>query len=162
VTLALSISASQFLLALLGVLALPWRRALTRARRGHGLTRLARLVWATAGPLWRCPLTAPFLALVVLTLLSAAASGDPASGLWIARDTLRIVTFYVVLWYTRDSGHAFRLWEGFLAMLTVAAIYGLGQAWICGARVPGLPSLWVSAICLDTFRVRGPFSIYMT
>jgi O-antigen ligase len=69
---------------------------------------------------------------------------------------------FLVLWYTRDSTHALRLWQGFLAVLSLMACYGLLQAYLCGAR-PGLvPGAWLAELCHHATRVRGPFSIYMT
>ena len=110
----------------------------------------------------RHPLTPPFLAFAGLTLLSAAFSGNPGWSFWIARDLLRIATFYVVLLCTRDSRHAMRLWQAFLAALSLMAAYGLGQAYLCGSRPAAVPAAWLSEICTHAQRVRGPFSIYMT
>ncbi len=161
VALAFSISASQILLTLLFLLVLPWGSALRTLGAPRWLGNLAREIWTDAEPLRRHPLTRPLLALTGLSLLSAAFSGDPGWSLWIARDTLRMATFYLVLWYTRDSTHALRLWQGFLVVLTLMAGYGLAQAYICGTR-SGLPEAWLVAICTHPSRVRGPFSIYMT
>lgn len=162
VTLAFSISASQILLTLLFVLVLPWATVIQGLGTGQCLARVARKIWADSEPLRRHPLTPPLLALTGLTVLSAALSGDPGWSLWIARDTLRIATFYLVLWYTRDSTHALRLWQGFLVVLTLMACYGLAQAYVCGARPAFLPETWLAEICTHPERVRGPFSIYMT
>ncbi|HSF02842.1 MAG TPA: hypothetical protein VLA62_07525, partial [Solirubrobacterales bacterium] len=161
VTLAFSVSASQSLLVLLILVALPW----ARTRSAGAETRLARGVralWADTVTLRKNPLTPPFLWLTGLTLASAALSGDPGWSLWIARDTLRIATFYVVLRLTRDSSHALRLWQGFLIVLTIMACYGLSQAYLCGARPGALPPAWLDSICTHPSRVSGPFSIYMT
>jgi O-antigen ligase len=68
----------------------------------------------------------------------------------------------VVLRLTRDSGHALRLWQGFLIVLTIMACYGLAQAYLCGARPAALPAGWLDGICTHPSRVSGPFSIYMT
>ena len=149
VALACSISLSQSLLAFLCVLVLVSPSLL--ARRGSSLDSLRRH-----------PLAPPFLAFIGLTLLSAAFSGNPGWSFWIARDLLRIATFGVVLLCTHDSRHAVRLWQAFLAALTLMAAYGLGQAYVCGARPAALPGAWLSEICTHTQRVRGPFSIYMT
>lgn len=162
VALAFSITCSQTLLALLFALLLPWRTALRHSGRPEWFKSVARKVWSDTEPLRHHPLTLPFLLLTALTILSAAFSGDPGWSLWIARDTLRIATFYLVLWYTRDSGHALRLWTGFLVVLTLMAVYGLAQAYLCGARPGVLPQGWLAQICTHTSRVRGPFSIYMT
>lgn len=159
---AFSISATQILLALLVVLVLPWSSARQRRGAPHWLRTLAGEAWADTGPLRRHPLTPPFLAFTALTLLSAAFSGDPGWSFWIARDTLRIATFYLVLWYTRDSTHALRLWQGFLAVLSLMACYGLIQAYLCGRRPAVVPETWLADICSHATRVRGPFSIYMT
>jgi O-antigen ligase len=161
VALAFSVSASQSLLALLILVALPW--AGTRsAGADTPLARGVRALWADTASLRKNPLTPPFLWLTALTLASAALSGDPGWSLWIARDTLRIATFYVVLRLTRDSSHALRLWQGFLIVLTIMACYGLAQAYLCGARPDVLPAAWLDGICTHPSRVSGPFSIYMT
>jgi O-antigen ligase len=158
--LGFSISCSQSLMALLVVL--PWVAAARGFGRGHWLGGAARAVWQESASLRRHPMTRPFLVLAALTILSALFSGDAGWSLWVARDTLRIATFYLALWYTRDSAHALRLWTGFLVVLTVMATYGLTQAYLCGAR-PGLvPAGWLTQVCVHTSRVRGPFSIYMT
>lgn len=162
VALAVSISASQILLALLFVLVLPWASAIRSVGTPGWLATLAREIWTDAEPLRRHPLTPPLLALTGLSLLSAAFSGDPGWSLWMARDTLRMATFYLVLWYTRDSPHALRLWQGFLIVLTLMAGYGLLQVWLCGARPGIVPATWLADICTHASRVRGPFSIYMT
>jgi O-antigen ligase len=157
VALAFSVSVSQILLVLLVVLAVPWR-SLTGDRSAAS----AALPGADVLALWRHPLTRPFLLLVALTLLSAVFSGDPWWSLWIARDTLRIATFYVVLALTRDATHALRLWRGFLVALTAMACYGLLQAYLCGRRPDLIPSAWMAEMCVHPSRVSGPFSIYMT
>ncbi len=141
--LPVSISAAQLVSTVLIVLAFPWR-------------------WTSVARFRHYPVTVPFLALTGLTVLSAVASGDPGWSLWIARDTLRITTFYVILGLTRDSAQAFRLWQGFLAMLTLMAVYGLAQAYACAVRPTFLSEGWLSKLCLDPARIRGPFSIYMT
>jgi O-antigen ligase len=157
--LACSISASQILLALLLLLVLPWDRALGSASRPRGLAAAAREVWADAEPLRRHPLTPPFLAFVGLSILSALLSGDPGGSLWLARDTLRITVFYLVLWYTRDTEHALQLWMGFLLVLTAMASFGLVQAFVCGTVQRGDQ---LAVLCTHPQRVSGPFSIYMT
>jgi O-antigen ligase len=154
-----SISGSQILLALLLLLVVPWDRALRSVPRPQALAAAAREVWADAEPLRRHPLTRPFLAFVALSILSAILSGDPGGSLWLARDTLRITVFYLVLWYTRDTDHALRLWMGFLLVLTVMASYGLVQAFVCGTVRPGD---LLAGLCTHPQRVSGPFSIYMT
>ena len=55
-----------------------------------------------------------------------------------------------------------RLWQAFLAALSLMAAYGLGQAYLCGARPAWVPATWLTEICTHAQRVRGPFSIYMT
>ncbi len=162
IALAFSISASQILLALLFLLVLPWGSALRSAGRPRWVRDLAREIWVDAEPLRRHPLTPPLLSLTGLTLLSALFSGDAGWSLWIARDTLRMTTFYLVLWYTRDSAHALRLWKGFLVALTVMACYGLAQASLCGERLAFVPETWSAEICTHPSRISGPFSIYMT
>lgn len=159
VALAGSISASEILLTLLILLLLPWGRAARIWGTSHALATLAREVWTSAEPLCRHPLTLPFLCWTGLTILSAAFSGDPGWSFWIARDTLRITTFYVVLSATRDVRHAGRLWQGFLLMLTLMAGYGLAQAALCRGY---LPQPWLAGVCTHPSRVRGPYSIYMT
>jgi len=160
--LAFSISVSQILLALLFLLVLPWLSAIRTLGEPRWLGNVAREVWRDAEPLRRHPLTPPFLLLTALTLLSATFSGDPGWSLWIARDSLRIATFYLVLWYTRDSTHALRLWQGFLVVLSLMACYGLIQAYVCRAQPGLLPDAWLGAVCTHPTRVSGPFSIYMT
>jgi O-antigen ligase len=141
------------LLAALVVLVLPWS-----AGRGRFVTELKEEVRA----LGRHPVTRPFLLFTGLTLLSAVLSGDPAGSLWLGRDLLRIVTFYLVLRYTRDADHALRVWTGFLVGLTAMAVYGLSQAYLCGIQPAVLPEGWLVHICTHRSRVSGPFSIYMT
>src|SRR5262249_44884606 len=51
--------------------------------------------------------------------------------------------------------------RGFLAALTLMAAYGLAQAAVCG-RLGSTPTGWLGRICLHPYRVRGPYSIYMT
>lgn len=161
VALAFSISASQILLTLLFLLVLPWP-GIRRLGAPKGLGHVVHEVWTDTEPLRHHPLTPPFLLFVGLTVLSATLSGDPGWSLWIARDTLRVTTFYLVLWYTRGSAHALRVWQGFLVVLTLMACYGLIQAYFCGAR-PGLfPHTWLANMCTHAARARGPFSIYMT
>ncbi len=160
--LGFSISFSESLLAFLFLLVLPWVTAVRTFGHGRWLAGVTREIWDDSAPLRRHPLTPPFLFYAGLSVLSAGLSGDPGWSLWIARDTLRITTFYLVLWYTRDSAHALRLWTGFLLVLTVMAAYGLGQAYLCGVRPGFVPAGWLDQVCLHTSRVRGPFSIYMT
>lgn len=162
VALACSISLSQALLAVLAAWAVPWQ-ALVGPRVGPGEPRgpLAR-AWAAAEPLRRHPLSAPFAAFALLTLVSAAFSGNPGWSFWIARDLLRIATFYVVWQGTRDAEGTRRLWVAFLLTLSLMAAYGLGQAYLCGARPSGVPPDWLARLCTHPERVRGPFSIYMT
>jgi O-antigen ligase len=162
VALACSISVSQALLATLVLLAIPWRAlgAPPGARAGPG-PWLAR-AWEQAAPLRRHPLTRPFAAFAALTLVSASLSGNPGWSFWIARDLLRIATFYVVWRGTRDAEDALRLWQAFLLTLTLMATYGLGQAYLCGARPGALPGPWLAEVCTHPERIRGPFSIYMT
>jgi len=164
VALACSISLSQGLLALLCVLVLATPSIVGRPVRAD--TRAAAIPvaspWSDLASLRRHPLTPPFLTFAGLTLLSAAFSGNPGWSFWIARDLLRIATFYLVLLATRDSRHAVRLWQAFLAALSLMAAYGLGQAYLCGTRPAWVTAVWLSEICTHAQRVRGPFSIYMT
>jgi O-antigen ligase len=162
IALAVSISASQFLLAVLFVVAVPWSR-LARAATGPGGLRAAgrELAAATRG-IRDHPLTPPFAVFAGLTLLSALLSGDPGWSLWLSRDLLRIAAFYLVLAYTRDAAHALRAWQGFLVALTLMACYGLAQAWLCRVRPHVITEPWLSEICVHPSRVSGPFSIYMT
>jgi putative inorganic carbon (HCO3(-)) transporter len=167
VAMACSISLTQGLLALLCVLALlPVGSAGWAGRLGASATRAgappAAGAWRDLGSLRRHPLTPPFLTFAGLTLLSAAFSGNPGWSFWIARDLLRIATFYLVLLCTRDTRHAIRLWQAFLVALSLMAAYGLGQAYVCGSRPTFMPTAWLSEICTHAQRVRGPFSIYMT
>jgi O-antigen ligase len=152
VALACSISVAQGLLALLCVLVL----------MTPGIVGRPAVPWSDLASLRRHPLTPPFLTFAGLTLLSAAFSGNPGWSFWIARDLLRIATFYLVLLYTRSSRHAVRLWQVFLAVLSLMAAYGLGQAYLCGTRPAGVSAVWLAEICTHSQRVRGPFSIYMT
>jgi O-antigen ligase len=163
VALACSISASQGLLALLLVLVLA-SPALVRQPTAEpdGAAEPVASAWTDVASLRHHPLTVPFLAYVGLTLLSAAFSGNPGWSFWIARDLLRIATFYLVLLCTHDSRHAMRLWQAFLVVLTLMAAYGLAQAYLCGVRPAAMPAAWLAEICRHAQRVRGPFSIYMT
>ncbi len=162
VALACSISFSQSFLAALFVLVLPWSSVVRSYGRRGWLAGIAREIWIDAEPLRRHPLTPPFLAYTALSILSAVFSGDPGGSLWLARDVLRITTFFLVFWYTRDAVHAFRLWTGFLAVLTVMAAYGLVQAYLCGGQPGDVPAGWLAQVCPHPSRVSGPFSIYMT
>jgi O-antigen ligase len=164
VALACSISLSQGLLALLAglVLASPGMVGRPRGAAGQAAAPPVADTWTDLASLRRHPLTPPFTAYAALTLLSAAFSGNPGWSFWIARDLLRIATFYLVLLCTHDSRHAVRLWQAFLATLSLMAAYGLGQAYLCGTRPASVPAAWVSDICTHAQRVRGPFSIYMT
>ena len=148
--LAFSISCSESLLALLVLLVVPWVTVTHTFGRGHWLARAARESWRDSEALRHHPLTPPLLAFVALSLLSALFSGDAGWSLWVARDTLRITTFYLMLWYTRDAAHALKLWTAFLVVLTAMATYGLGQAYLCGVR-PGLvPADWLARVCIHT------------
>jgi putative inorganic carbon (hco3(-)) transporter len=163
VAMACSISASQGLLALLLVLVLASPALVRQPAAGpDGAAEPVVGAWTDVASLRHHPLTAPFLAYVGITLLSAAFSGNPGWSFWIARDLLRIATFYLVLVCTHDSRHAMRLWQAFLVVLTLMAAYGLGQAYLCGARPAAVPAAWLAEICRHAQRVRGPFSIYMT
>ena len=162
VALAVSISASQILLAVLFAAAVPWP-ALGHALGAGGPRAVLAALWGEAAWLRRQPLIAPFAALAVLTLLSALLSGDAGYSLSIAiRHTSRIATFYLVLRYTRDSAHAARAWLAFVAVLTLMASYGLTQAYVCRFRPPAVPDPWLAEMCPHASRVSGPFSIYMT
>ena len=143
VAMACSISVSEGLLAVLCVLVLASSRSALGSLRRH-------------------PLTPPFLTFAALTLLSATFSGNPGWSFWIARDLLRIATFYVVLLCTRGSRHAVRLWQAFSVTLSLMATYGLVQAYLCSMRPASVSMAWLSEICTHAQRVRGPFSIYMT
>jgi putative inorganic carbon (HCO3(-)) transporter len=157
-SLAFSISASQGFLALLCLLLL----ASPAVTAGPAATGPAAGAWGDLASLRRHPLTPPFVAFGAVTLLSAVFSGNPGWSFWIARDLLRIATFPVVLLCTRDTRHAGRLWRVFLVALTLMAAYGLGQAYLCGARPAAVPAAWLADVCTHAQRVRGPFSIYMT
>ena len=156
VAMACSISVSQALLATLCVLVVVWPPFPARQAGA------AAPPWIDLASLRAHPLTRPFAAFAGLTLLSAAFSGNPGWSFWIARDLLRIATFYVVLLATRDSRHAMRLWQAFLVALSLMATYGLGQAYLCGTRPGWVPAAVLSEVCTHAQRVRGPFSIYMT
>jgi putative inorganic carbon (HCO3(-)) transporter len=163
VAMACSISASQGLLALLLVLVLASPAMFKRSATGsRGGAEPVAGTWNDVASLRHHPLTPPFVAFVGLTLLSAAFSGNPGWSFWIARDLLRIATFYLVLLCTHDSRHAVRLWQAFLVALTLMAAYGLAQAYLCGVRPEAVPAAWLAEICRHAQRVRGPFSIYMT
>jgi hypothetical protein len=160
--LAISISATQILQTVLVLLIVPWKRAAHGRPPWRRIQALAATTWADTASLRRHPLTGPLVLLTVLTLLSAAFSDNPGWSLWIARDVLRITVFYLVLWHTRDTTHASRLWQGFLLMLTAMAGYGVIQASLCRARPTSLPDVWLAHVCTHPTRIRGPFSIYMT
>lgn len=158
IAMACSISVSQGLLAALCVLVL----VSSRLGRLGGVESAAAQPWTDLASLRQHPLTRPFLAFTALTLVSSAFSGNPGWSFWIARDLLRIATFYVVLACTRNPRHAVRLWQAFLTALSLMAAYGLGQAYLCGVRPGWVPAAWLTEICTHAQRVRGPFSIYMT
>src|SRR5262249_28504156 len=156
--LACSISLSQGLLALLAVLVLATAGGIARPV-GAGTEAAATPVagpWSDLASLRHHPLTRPFLAFAGLTLLSAAFSGNPGWSFWIARDLLRIATFYVVLLCTRDSRHAIRLWLAFVATLSLMATYGLGQAYLCGTHPASVSTASVSTICTPSHPVPAP------
>jgi O-antigen ligase len=158
--LAVSISASQILLAVLVVLAMPWDR--WRPGQAGGPSLPAPDVVSAASVVRRHPLTPPIVAYIALSVASALASGDYGWSLWIARDVLRVATFYVVLLLTRSTAHAVRLWQGFLVLLSLMAGYGLLQAYVCRARPGWLGAVLLDFMCVHPTRVSGPFSIYMT
>ena len=160
--LAFSISLSQLLVAALSVLLLPWRGAPGAA--GGTATSVALLprLLAAGERARRHPLTPPLAAYAGWTLLSAALSGNPGWSFWIARDLLRAAVLYLVLAGTHDGRHAVRLWQAFLAALTLMAGYGLVQAYVCAAGPTGGLAGWAGALCTHARRIRGPFSIYMT
>lgn len=162
VALAFSISLTQLLVAVLSVLLLPWTTG--RRDRGDGAAAAGILPRLRAAGAWarRHPLTPPLAAYAGWTLLSAAFSGNPGWSFWIARDLLRAAVFYVVLAGTHDGRHAVRLWQAFLAALTLMAGYGLVQAWVCATGPAGGLAGWAAALCTHARRIRGPFSIYMT
>jgi O-antigen ligase len=160
VALSFSISLSQVLLAALVVMLPAWSVARGAGRAGGA--GIGRSLWVELEALRRHPLTRPFLVFSALTLLSALLSGDAAGSLWVARDLLRIATFYVVLASIRDASHAERAWTGFLIGVTVMAVYGLGQVYLCGQQPTPLPDALVAHVCPHRSRASGPFSIYMT
>jgi O-antigen ligase len=163
VAMACSISASQGLLALLLVLVLVSPAIVKPSATASPVgAKPTAAPWSTVAALRQHPLTRPFLAYIAITLLSAAFSGNPGWSFWIARDLLRIATFYLVLLCTHNSRHAMRLWQAFLAVLVLMAAYGLVQAYLCGVRPAAVPAAWLGEICRHSQRVRGPFSIYMT
>lgn len=164
VALAFSISASQALLALLCILVplTPPPGAGLPSGSGPRPETSGAERWKDLASLRGHPLTRPYLAFAGLSLLSAVFSGNPGWSLWIARSLLLAATFGVVLWGTRSSDHAGRLWQAFLVAITLMAAYGLGQAYLCGIRPAAIPSAWLLEICTHATRVRGPFSIYMT
>ena len=162
VALACSISVSQGLLTLLLVLVLGSPTLVRRPAADASVEASGALAWRDVASLRHHPLTPPFVAFAGITLLSAAFSGNPGWSFWIARDLLRIATFYLVLLCTHDSRHALRLWQAFLVALTLMAGYGLLQGYLCGVRPTAVPAAWLAELCTHAQRVRGPFSIYMT
>ena len=163
VAMAFSISATQLLLALLFLLVLPWPSVARERGVPHRLARLWREMWTDAEPLRHHPLTPPLLSFAGLTLLSALSSGDPGESLSRAiHSILRMAMFYLVLWHTRDTTHALRVWQGFLAVLTLMACYGLLQAYACRVQLRFVPESWRGDLCVHSSRINGPFSIYMT
>jgi O-antigen ligase len=164
VAMAFSISLSQALLAVLCLLMLISPPSVTRPRAASASNPPPPTAegWDDVASLRWHPLTRPFLVFAGLTLLSAGFSGNPGWSFWIARDLLRAATFGVVLLGTQDTRHAVRLWQAFLLTLTLMAVYGLSQAYLCGTRPAIVPAAWLLEICTHAQRVRGPFSIYMT
>src|SRR5581483_3040007 len=160
--LAFSISLSQLLVAALSVLLLPWRGAPGAAGGAAASLALLPRLRAAGERARRHPLTPPLAAYAGWTLLSAALSGNPGWSFWIARDLLRAAVLYLVLAGTHDGRHAVRLWQAFLAALTLMAGYGLVQAWVCAAGPTGGLAGWAGALCTHARRIRGPFSCYMT
>jgi O-antigen ligase len=164
IALACSISASQALLALLCGLLLVSPPSASRPRPGSSGKAAASKAetWDDLASLRRHPLAPPFLVFAGLTLLSAVFSGNPGWSFWIARSLLLVATFVVVLLCTRHARQAVRLWQAFLIALTLMALYGLVQAYLCGTRPAVIPTAWLLQVCTHATRIRGPFSIYMT
>ena len=166
VAMACSISLTQGLLALLCVLALlvPAGSAWTPGRirdAGRSTPRLPAR-GETSASLRRHPLTPPFLTFAGLDAPVRGVLGQPGmelldrAGPASDRDLLPGPPVH--------AGHSprDRLWQAFLAALSLMAAYGLGQAYLCGSRPTFMPTAWLSEICTHAQRVRGPFSIYMT
>lgn len=132
---------------------------------------------ALQDPRWRprrLPLAWPFGVFVAISLLSSLLSADPGRSLWGSKDLLLISIFYLVVATVPDLQEADRRLRIFLAVLTLMALYGLGQILACvvdfrvedvlSHRIADLFDPTLEKICFSGgfSRTRGPFSIYMT
>jgi O-antigen ligase len=108
----------------------------------------------------RFPLWAPVLTFSTVTLVSALASGHPATALAASKGLLLVASLYVTADALPgpDDGHRFL--SALLVVVTLAAVVGLLQTAVCPGPEPdyGWPS-WLYHRC---YRARGFFSIYMT
>src|SRR4030095_15929210 len=140
--LGLSITLSESALTLLTLLWL-WR---LRDPAGRAAAR-----W----PLWQ-----PVLAFSAVTLVSALASGHPATALAASKGLLLVAVLYVTADALAGAEDGHRFLSALLVVVTVAAVVGLLQTAACPGPDPdyGWPS-WLYHRC---YRARGFFSIYMT
>ncbi len=108
----------------------------------------------------RRPLGGPVLALSGATVLSALASGHPASSLMAAKGLLLVAALYVTADFLEGAAAADRFLSGLALVVAVAAAAGLVQVTLCPGQEPdyGWPA-WLYHRC---YRARGFFSIYMT
>lgn len=144
--LGVSITLSETALALLS---LEWlyRLATTRSRETYW--------W----PLW-----APFLAWVIVSLLAAVFSGDPATSLVVAgKGILLIATFYVMLDALKNVDAAERFLAALFVIMVGVSLVGLAEVAFCGRLTPTSAALaWLCRVPARSGRATGFFSIYMT
>jgi O-antigen ligase len=108
----------------------------------------------------RFPLWAPVLTFSTVTLVSALASGHPATALAASKGLLLVASLYVTADALPgpDDGHRFL--SALLVVVTLAAVVGLLQTAVCPGPEPGYG--WPSWLYHRCYRARGFFSIYMT
>ena len=137
-----SITLSQTALALLTLLWL-WRLRDPEARA------------AARWPLWQ-----PVVAFSAVSLVSALASGHPATALVASKGLLLVTALYVTADALAGPADGHRFLSALLVVVTVAAVVGLLQTVACpGPAADYGPPAWLYHRC---YRARGFFSIYMT
>jgi O-antigen ligase len=108
----------------------------------------------------RFPLWPPVLAFSAVTLVSALASGHPATALAASKGLLLVAVLYVTADALAGAEDGHRFLSALLVVVAVAAVVGLLQTAACPGPDPdyGWP-YWIYHRC---YRARGFFSIYMT
>ena len=156
---------------LLGALLLGLAGSITLAETALALLAIRwvyRLVTDRASRERRWPLSVPFIAWGLASLLAATASASPAASLATAvRGLLLILIFYVLLEALEDVSAADRFMSGLLMAMAGVAVLSLVQAALCPSLAEPTPALGKLLLrCHARFtlpyRAHGFFSIYMT